>query len=84
MTPGNFTQEFHQFVLEWEPGEMRWYVDGGQMWRVTDSTVAKTPMFLVYSLQVGGAWWIGNDGDPNSSTPFPSYLEADYIRVYRR
>jgi hypothetical protein len=41
-------------------------------------------MFLIYSLQVGHAFWIGRDGDPNSDTPFPSYLEADYIRVYQR
>ena len=25
---GDFSDEYHTFTLDWEPGEFRWYVDG--------------------------------------------------------
>lgn len=28
LTAGNFTNSFHVFTLEWEPGIIRWYIDG--------------------------------------------------------
>jgi beta-glucanase (GH16 family) len=39
-----------------------------------------TGMYIVANLAVGGSW----PGPPNASTPFPSALEIDYIRVWRR
>jgi hypothetical protein len=81
----NYTQGFHEFATEWEPGEIRWYIDGVEKMRVDGPTVSTVPMFLIFSLQVGNEFWIpGSDGDPNSHTPYPSYLDADYIRVYQR
>ncbi|MFI6691899.1 ricin-type beta-trefoil lectin domain protein, partial [Streptomyces sp. NPDC050433] len=35
------------------------------------------PFFLILNLAVGGYW----PGDPNGSTPFPSTLTVDYVRV---
>jgi beta-glucanase (GH16 family) len=35
-------------------------------------------MFLLVNLAVGGDW----PGYPDESTPFPSYLEVDYVRAY--
>ena len=26
--PGSITEEFHRYALEWDPREIRWYVDG--------------------------------------------------------
>jgi beta-glucanase (GH16 family) len=82
--PDNYTQGFHVFAMEWEPGEIRWYIDGAEKMRVDGPTVSTVPMFLIYSLQIGHADWIGADADPNAATPFPSYLDADYVRVYQR
>jgi beta-glucanase (GH16 family) len=83
-SPDDFTAGFHLFAVEWEPGEARWYVDGVQRWRVTGAIVDATPVFLILSLQIGGAWWIGSNGEPNANTPFPSELQVDYVRVYQR
>ena len=37
-------------------------------------------MYVLANLAVGGDW----PGYPDDSTPFPSYLDIDYIRVYQR
>ena len=46
--------------------------------------VSRVPMFLVLSLQIGHADWLGSDFDVGPTTPFPSYMDVDYIRVYQR
>jgi beta-glucanase (GH16 family) len=85
---GSFTDEFHEFALEWEEGEMRWYVDGilYQTQKEWNSENGKfpapfdQPFHLVLNLAVGG----GFVGAPNSETPFPSRFEIDWVRVYQR
>lgn len=85
---GKFTDKFHSFVIEWEEGVMRWYVDGElyltqKEW---DSAGAKfpapfdQPFHFVLNLAIGG----GFVGNPNSSTPFPRQFLVDYVRVYQR
>jgi hypothetical protein len=37
-------------------------------------------MYLLANLAVGGDW----PGDPDETTPFPSYFEIDYIKVWAR
>jgi beta-glucanase (GH16 family) len=44
----------------------------------TSQGVPSEPLFLIANLAIGGEW----PGDPDASTPFPGYLEIDYIRVY--
>jgi beta-glucanase (GH16 family) len=79
----DFTQDYHRFAIDWAPGSIKWYVDGVQRGRVTGTKISTVPMFLVYSLQVGHAWWLGADGDPNAATTYPSYLDADWVRVWQ-
>ena len=79
----DYAAGIHQFAVEWSPGAARWYVDGVQRWSVSGPTVDATPLFLVLSLQVGGAFWTGA-GDPGPNTRFPADLQVDYVRVYQR
>ncbi|MGW8314325.1 MAG: family 16 glycosylhydrolase [Bacteroidales bacterium] len=85
----SFAQQFHDFALEWEEGEMRWYVDGNLYQTQSGgwySTAAPFPapfnreFHLLVNLAVGGNW----PGDPEASTQFPQELTLDYIRVYQR
>ena len=82
-----FAADFHTFAVEWEPGVVRWYVDGrlyqtrtpadlpaGSRW------VFDHPFFLILNVAVGGAW----PGSPDASTVFPQTMQVDYVRVYRR
>ena len=78
-TGPDFSANWHRFGVDWRPDALVWYVDGVERWRSTERAGIPTePMYLVLNLAVGGNW----PGSPNEATPFPSYLEVDYVRVY--
>ncbi len=77
----------HVYAVEWEPGEIRWYVDDVQYHVVTPRDLPRPeewpfdkPFFLIVNLAVGGGW----PGDPDATTPFPARLRVDWVRVYQR
>lgn len=84
---GKFSDDFHVFTLEWERGEMRWYVDGEHYQTKTkwDSTAAPFPapfdqrFHLLLNLSIGGRLV----GPPDEETVFPQKFEIDYVRVYQ-
>ncbi len=80
------TGEFHEYAVEWDQTEMRWYVDGilygtQNSW---STTAAPFPapfdehFHILLNVAVGGNW----PGPPNGSTVFPTEMEVDYVRVY--
>jgi len=78
-------EEFHTFAIEWDPGEIRWFVDDEQFFKLTPEQVNKEwvydhPFFILINLAVGGYW----PGYPDESTVFPQFLTVDYVRVYQR
>lgn len=89
---GEDTTGYHTYAIEWEPGEIRWYVDGqlyqtlndwfSQGTNQADKYAYPAPFdqefYLILNLAVGG--WYG--GDPDRTTPFPGEMEVDYVRVY--
>jgi beta-glucanase (GH16 family) len=94
LSDGTFSDQFHHFALEWDPGEIRWYVDGSLYQTLTnwysqkDGEAAEytwpapfdREFYLQLNLAVGGNW----PGYPDASTEFPQKLEVDYVRVYER
>jgi beta-glucanase (GH16 family) len=76
-TRADFSDDLHTFAVKWSPLEIVWCVDGLMRHR-TSQGVPSEPLFLIANLAIGGEW----PGDPDASTPFPGYLEIDYIRVY--
>lgn len=83
-----FWKEFYDYALEWEEGEMRWYVNdqlyqtlGEGDWR-TSGEPFPAPFdqrfHLLINLAVGGNW----PGSPNAETEFPQELVVDYVRIY--
>jgi beta-glucanase (GH16 family) len=86
----NFSGDFHTFALEWEPGELRWYVDDNLFhtvneWFTTGKEGAQFPapfdtdFYLLVNMAVGGRW----PGNPDETSLFPQMLYVDYIRVYQ-
>ena len=73
---GSFHEEFHEFAIEWEEGEIRWYVDDVHYGTKTDwnSTAAPFPapfdvdFHLLLNLAVGG----NLPGSPDADTEFPA------------
>lgn len=74
----DFSADFHTFAIDWQPGVIIWYIDGVERFRSV-SGVPTIPMYVIANLAVGGSW----PGYPDDTTPFPSYLDVDYIRVYQ-
>ena len=94
LTDDSFSDSFHEFILEWEPGEMRFYIDGNLYHTVNDwfsekefITAYDYPapfnqnFYVQLNLAVGGTW----PGDPDENTDFDNAeFEVDYVRVYQK
>ncbi len=76
---------YHTFGLDWEPNGLSWYVDGKKMGNtVTDpAAIQNHPFYIIANLSVGGSWPPLN-GAPDASTPFPSEMDIDYLRVWQK
>lgn len=86
---------FHDYAIEWEEGEIRWYVDGDHYatqtqngWysaKALDNTAApfNQRFHLILNLAVGGNWaGAVNDTGINESI-FPQEMLVDYVRVFQ-
>ncbi len=71
-------EQFHIYALEWEPDELRWYVDGELFFR-TDRGVPSEDMYVIFTLAVGGDW----PGTPPDNAQFPCNMVIDYVRCYQ-
>lgn len=83
-------KEFHNYSIEWEAGEIRWYVDDihyatqtsdGWYSGATDDAHApfNQSFHIILNLAVGGEW----PKNPDKSTQFPQEMLVDYVRVYQ-
>ncbi|MDB5319997.1 MAG: glycoside hydrolase family 16 protein [Phycisphaerales bacterium] len=75
----DFSAGFHVFALEWEPGSIRWLIDGVER-KVMTEHVSDRAMYLIINTSVGGDW----PGAPDKRTVFPQQFYVDYVRVYQR
>lgn len=77
-TGPDFSQDWHSFGVDWQPGVLVWYVDGVERKRVTAANeVQSKRAYLMADLAVGGTW----PGNPNASTQFPADYQVDYVVV---
>ena len=84
---GRFSDGFHVFAVEWDPGVIRFYVDGELFATKTPADIPagghwafNHPFFILLNLAVGG----NLPGHPDDSTVFPQRMLVDYVRVYSR
>jgi beta-glucanase (GH16 family) len=70
--------DFHVYAVDWEADYITWYFDGQQVFKVATPPGLNTPMYIIMNLAVGGNW----PGDVNSTTPFPSSMQVDWVRAY--
>lgn len=90
----SFSDDFHTFTCDWEPGKITWYVDGIKYheesnWHSTTEGQGTLtypapfdqPFYIILNLAVGGSW-VGN---PNETTNFDNNpFVVDYVRVYQK
>jgi beta-glucanase (GH16 family) len=86
-SPTSLADDFHVYAIEWEPNEVRWYVDDAMYERRTPADlppgttwVYDHPFFLILNVAVGGNW----PGAPDGTTQFPQTMTVDYVRAYSR
>ncbi|WP_323174224.1 malectin domain-containing carbohydrate-binding protein [Natrialba sp. PRR66] len=84
---GVFADDFHVFSVVWDPGVIKWYVDGEHFFTVTREDVESGgndwvfddgPFWLILNCAVGGEW----PGSPDETTTFPQRMEIDYVRLF--
>ena len=87
--PGaTFHDDFHLFAVEWEHGEIRWYVDDllyaiRSAWYSTGGPFPApfdVDFHVLLNLAVGG----NLPGPPDATTVFPQEYVIDYVRVYQQ
>ncbi|MBR5376244.1 MAG: family 16 glycosylhydrolase [Lachnospiraceae bacterium] len=92
---GDFSKEYHEFAVEWEPGQIRWYVDGEQYFE-TSTWFTKVegeeekpypapfnqPFHVILNVAVGGDW----PGSPDDTTVFDerASMRVDYVRIFQK
>lgn len=92
---GDFADEFHVFACEWEPGNIKFFVDDNLVAEQNDWFTKKQgfgevaypapfdqPFYMILNVAVGGNW----PGDPTEATQFGenARLTVDYVRVYQK
>ncbi len=89
-----FSDSYHVFTVEWEPGKISWYLDGNlyhtesDWYSITEGQGELTypapfdqPFYIILNLAVGGSWV----GYPDETTDFENArYEIDYVKVYQR
>jgi len=88
---GTTASDWHTYGMIWKPGEVSYYIDNpaapyatyhtsdiagfaGSVWPFDNGQ----SNFFIINLAVGGDW----PGAPDGTTPFPSQMDIDYIRIY--
>jgi beta-glucanase (GH16 family) len=70
---------FHQYAVEWESGEIRWYIDGNLIKTHSGADVTDIAMQLYINTALGGSF----PGSVGANTAFPQTMLVDYVRVYK-
>ncbi len=86
LSPQSLANGFHTYGVIWAPGTITFTLDGVPYGTITPSSLPASeqwvfdghPFHLILDLAVGGSW----PGSPDASTPFPSTLLVDWVRVY--
>jgi beta-glucanase (GH16 family) len=68
------TGGWHTYGVDWEPGSLTFYYDGGWIGSV-NSWVTGSPMFLILDLGLGGGW--------GGAIQAPAEMRTDYVRVWQ-
>lgn len=82
----NFHDSFHTYAAEWDPDQIRFYVDDVHYSTVFSEDVGgfigndTAPMNLVINTAVGGTFL----NNPDSSTVWPQQFLIDHVYVYDR
>ncbi|MFG3039225.1 discoidin domain-containing protein [Streptomyces sp. NPDC048330] len=83
----DFSDDFHTWTADWTSKGIVYGLDGRTVFTLDKDQVEATrgpwifdhPHYMILNLAVGGDW----PGPTDITTPFPSKLLVDYVRVYQ-
>jgi len=88
---GQTAAGWHTYGMIWSPTSVAYYIDDAAHPYATFTTASLNGIngavwpfdagqsnFLIMNLAIGGDW----PGPPNGTTPFPSEMVVDYVRIY--
>jgi len=94
----DYSQGYHTYAVEWEPGHVTWFIDGQQVSELYNDNVDHENLYVILNMAMGGYWtnypessgglgrntedYFPNQNDLNSFSN-PA-LEIDYVRVYKK
>lgn len=90
---GETAAQWHTYGMIWSPNSVEYYIDDDTNPYATYSSSSLSGLsgaswpfdngrssFFIINLAVGGSW----PGNPNNTTPFPSTMLVDYVRIYTK
>lgn len=92
---GTYADDFFVYAIEWEAGEIRWYINNVLYATQNEWTTAGPPgqeddapfpapfdqdFHLLINVAIGG----NLPGQPDETTRLPQQMDVDYVRVYER
>jgi hypothetical protein len=83
----DLSQDFHVYAAEWDSKGIRFFLDSRLVFTASKETVENTrgpwifdhKFYMILNLAVGGDF----PGPIDATTPFPSQMLVDYVRVYQ-
>ncbi|HZM82765.1 MAG TPA: discoidin domain-containing protein [Candidatus Limnocylindrales bacterium] len=85
--PVDLANDFHVYAAEWDSRGIRFFLDSQLIFNASKETVESTrgpwvydhQFYIILNLAVGGDF----PGPVDATTPFPSRVLVDYVRVYQ-
>ena len=88
---GQTAAQWHTYGMIWKPGSVAYYIDDPNQPYATFTPASLNNLagaswpfdggqsnFILLNLAIGGDW----PGKPDNTTPFPSEMLVDYVRIY--
>lgn len=76
--PFDFWADFHVYGFLWTPAEMKWYVDGKEVF-ARDNDYFSTALYIMFDCEIMQGWV----GLPDPAD-LPGTFSIDYLRVWRQ
>jgi beta-glucanase (GH16 family) len=96
LSDGSFSDEYHTYRVDWDPGQITWYVDDEQVYstndwytgtdddnQITYPAPFDQDFYVILNLAVGGSW-VGYPDDDTYANMNDQAYEIDYVRVYQK
>lgn len=66
--------DWNTFTLDWKPTSLTWYLNGREIFRVTNQGIPQTPMYIAINMAIG-------EHDP--AIVEKKKMQIDWVRVYK-